>query len=58
MAETNEQLISYAVDACTVVLEDETEESIVRFACESAREILLIALIDVRTEATWPLLTR
>lgn len=57
MAETNEQLISYAVDACTAVIEDEEEETIVRVACDSARELLLNALIDLQTEATWPLLT-
>lgn len=48
--ETAEQHISNAVDSCTIVIEDEDAPVELRRGADAARDVLLDALIDLRTE--------
>lgn len=45
--ETTQQLISYAVDCLTVIVEDEREPDAIRQRCHEARDLIVNALIDV-----------
>lgn len=47
---SNEQRISSAVDLLTEVIEDEQEDITIRRRCGDARDQLVNALLDVRSE--------
>ena len=47
---TSEQHISNAVDSCTVVIESDDAPDELRQGADTARDALLNALLDVRTE--------
>lgn len=52
---TNEQLVSSAVDALTIVIEDDKEDITIRRGCGKARDEAVNALLNFRAATPRPI---